>query len=186
MLDDPRETFGAALKLMGGSLNATDDARATRGPSGCSIGQKPLVGIYDSANFDVKLLSGDVWLAQGWNGQFAKIRDKDPDIEYVIPKEGSTPLHRHPGDPRLRPPPGAGPRLPRLHDGAGDRGRDLPDHALPHAQPRGPPAPPSRDPRTTRWASLPTPTSRARSSCSDLGEATLLYDRMWTEVKSRR
>ena len=45
---------------------------------------------YNSTNFEDVLLSGDVWLAQGWNGQFAKAMDQDPDIVYVIPKEGAT------------------------------------------------------------------------------------------------
>ena len=35
---------------------------------------------YNSSNFEDVLLSGDVWLAQGWNGQFAKAMEQDPDI----------------------------------------------------------------------------------------------------------
>ena len=63
MLDDARETFGAALKRNGLSVNTTDP-----GPLGVAqralIAQRPLVRAYNSSNFEDVLLSGDVWLAQ--------------------------------------------------------------------------------------------------------------------------
>ena len=45
---------------------------------------------YDSANFKDALLAGDVWLAQGWNGEFARVIELDPDLDYVVPREGGT------------------------------------------------------------------------------------------------
>jgi spermidine/putrescine-binding protein len=48
------------------------------------------VKLYDSGSFDAALLSGDVWLAQGWSGQFAKVREEDPDLEYIVPREGGS------------------------------------------------------------------------------------------------
>src|SRR5688572_30825553 len=89
MVDDPRETFGAALKRMGQSLNATDPALLRRAQEMLLL-QKPLVRAYNSSNFEDVLLSGDVRLAQGWNGQFAKVMDQDPDLMYVVPREGSS------------------------------------------------------------------------------------------------
>jgi spermidine/putrescine-binding protein len=89
MLDDVREMLGAALKLSGKSLNSTepeDLARAAR----LLIEQKPLVKAYDSGGFDQMLLSGDVWLAQSYSGQIAKAMVENPSIGYVIPKEGCT------------------------------------------------------------------------------------------------
>ncbi|HWX24867.1 MAG TPA: extracellular solute-binding protein, partial [Vicinamibacteria bacterium] len=72
MLDDPRETLGAALKWRGKSLNS-QDPEALGMAARLLLEQKPLVKTYDSANYHDVLLSGDVWLAQGWNGQFAKV-----------------------------------------------------------------------------------------------------------------
>ncbi|HXU80966.1 MAG TPA: extracellular solute-binding protein, partial [Polyangia bacterium] len=89
MLDDPREALGAALKWEGQSFNATDEPRLRRARE-LLLRQKPLVKTYNSSNFEDVLLSGDVWLAHGWNGQFAKAMEQDPDVEYVIPKEGSS------------------------------------------------------------------------------------------------
>ncbi len=88
MLEDPWECFGAALKLQGHSLNTTDPEELQEAKV-LLLEQKPLVKIYNSSNFDEILLSGDVWLAQGWSGQLARAIDQNPNLSYVIPKEGS-------------------------------------------------------------------------------------------------
>ena len=89
MLDDAREAFGAALKWRGHSQN-TRDPRLLEAARDDLRRQKPLVRAYNSSNFEDVLLSGDVWIAQAWNGQIAKAMAQDPDIAYVLPKEGST------------------------------------------------------------------------------------------------
>jgi spermidine/putrescine-binding protein len=89
MLDDARETLGAALKRLGESANTVDPATLRRARD-LLIAQKPLVRAYDSANFEDSLLAGDVWLAQGWSGEFARVMELDPDLAYVVPKEGAT------------------------------------------------------------------------------------------------
>ena len=89
MLDDPREAFMAALKLRGHSLNTTDP-RVLQEARDLLVRQRPLVRTYNSTNYEDVLLSRDVWVAQGWSGQFAKAMEQDPDLVYVIPKEGST------------------------------------------------------------------------------------------------
>ena len=89
MLDDVRETLGAALKLRGNSLNSTDPTELEEAARLLSE-QKPLVKAYDSGGFDQLLLSGDVWIAQSYSGQIAKAMAENPAIGYVIPKEGCT------------------------------------------------------------------------------------------------
>jgi spermidine/putrescine-binding protein len=89
MLDDVRETFGAALKLLGNSENSTDP-QEIRAAAQLLIEQKPLVKAYDSGGFDQMLLSGDAWIAQAYSGQIAKAILDNPAIGYVIPKEGCT------------------------------------------------------------------------------------------------
>jgi spermidine/putrescine-binding protein len=90
MLDDPREAFGAALKLMGRSLNETDPA-TLRQAAEMLKAQKPLVRTYNSSDFANLLAAGDVDLAQGWNGEIAEVVSHAPDrLAYVVPKEGGT------------------------------------------------------------------------------------------------
>lgn len=89
MLDDVRETIGAALKFMGKSLNSTDPD-AIEAAARLLEEQKPLLKAYDSGGFDQLLLSGDAWIVQGYSGQIAKAMAENPNIGYVIPKEGCT------------------------------------------------------------------------------------------------
>ncbi|MFY9557812.1 MAG: extracellular solute-binding protein [Blastocatellia bacterium] len=89
MLDDVREPFAAALKLLGKSENSVE-ADEIAAAAALLLDQKPLVKAYDSGGFDQMLLSGDVWIAQAYSGQIAKAIEDNPDIGYVIPKEGCT------------------------------------------------------------------------------------------------
>lgn len=89
MLDDVRETLGAALKFLGKSENSTDPEEL-REAAALLKEQKPLVKAYDSGGFDQMLLSGDAWIAQSYSGQIAKAIADNPAIGYAIPKEGCT------------------------------------------------------------------------------------------------
>ena len=89
MLDDVRETFGAALKRLGKSENSTDLGEVQQAAA-LLVEQKPLVKAYDSGGFDQMLLSGDAWIAQAYSGQIAKAIAENSSIAYVIPKEGCT------------------------------------------------------------------------------------------------
>jgi spermidine/putrescine transport system substrate-binding protein len=94
MLDDERESPGAALRYLGLSVNETDPA-ALQQAQDLLTAQKPLVAAYNSADVNRKLASGEYVLAHAWNGQALQARlglgDEfagNPDIEFVIPKEG--------------------------------------------------------------------------------------------------
>jgi spermidine/putrescine-binding protein len=87
MLDDPRETIGAALKYLGYSVNSTDP-RALEAAKAILLAQKPYLARYDSETYDDFLLSGDLLIAHGWSGEFARARTENPHIRYVIPQEG--------------------------------------------------------------------------------------------------
>jgi spermidine/putrescine transport system permease protein len=184
MLDDPRETLGAALRLLGRSVNTSDEP-VLREARRLLVEQKPLVRAYDSASFEDALLAGDVWLAQGWNGEFARVMDLDPDIAYVVPREGSTTFIDSLAIP-------AGAPHPELAHAFLDFAMEAevaaqicrsmryttPNRAalalLPPAV-RGHPA------------IFPPPDVLARVELlRDIGPATVLYDRLWTEVKTAR
>ncbi|HVG22359.1 MAG TPA: extracellular solute-binding protein [Blastocatellia bacterium] len=89
MLDDVREAFGAALKFAGKSLNSRE-AVEIEAAARLLADQKPLLKAYDSGAFDQLLLSGDAWVAQAYSGQIAKAMAESSEIGYVIPKEGCT------------------------------------------------------------------------------------------------
>ena len=89
LLDDAREVFGMALKKLGYSLNSTnpDEIRQARD---LLLRQKPLVKGYNSSNFQEDLAAGDAWIAQAFNGNMTFVMRDEPNIRYVIPKEGCT------------------------------------------------------------------------------------------------
>ena len=89
MLDDMRENFGAALKLAGFSINSRDSAQLQTAKALLDK-QKPLLQAYNSSNFQELLVSGDAWLVQGWNGQIVKASRENPNIGYLLPREGTT------------------------------------------------------------------------------------------------
>jgi spermidine/putrescine transport system permease protein len=184
MLDDPREAFMAALVSEGQSLNTTDPAVLARARDRL-IAQRPLVRAYNSTNFEDVLLAGDVWLAQGWNGQFAKAIAQDPDIAYVVPKEGSALFIDS-----LAIPAGA-PHAALAHaflDFAMEAGTAAEIcETMKYSSPNRAAWPLLSSGTRANRAIFPDPDVLTRlGEIQDVGEATVLYDRLWTEVKSAR
>jgi spermidine/putrescine-binding protein len=90
MLDDQREAFGAALKLLGKSINERDPAVLRRAADMLKK-QKPLVRTFNSSDFANLLAAGDVDVAQGYNGELAEaVASSKGRLAYVVPKEGGT------------------------------------------------------------------------------------------------
>jgi spermidine/putrescine-binding protein len=90
MLDDMREAFAVALKVLGHSLNSTDP-EVLREAAELLKRQKPLVKTYNSSDFANLLAAGDVDFAHGYNGELAEAVAQEPErLAYVVPKEGAT------------------------------------------------------------------------------------------------
>lgn len=90
MLDDMRECFGVALKLMGKGLNEKDPEVLKQAAAKLKE-QKPLVKAYNSGDFANILASGDVDLAHGYNGQLAAVVAENAEkFGFALPKEGGT------------------------------------------------------------------------------------------------
>jgi spermidine/putrescine transport system substrate-binding protein len=96
MQDDERETPGAALKYLGKSLNETDPAVLEQVRE-LLTAQKPLLAAYNSSDVNRKLASGEYVMAHAWSGMAMQARNGlgeefsgNPDIKFVIPKEGGT------------------------------------------------------------------------------------------------
>ncbi|HEX6289447.1 MAG TPA: extracellular solute-binding protein [Herpetosiphonaceae bacterium] len=87
MLDDERESVGAALKYQGYSYNAIDPQELAKAKE-VLLAQKPLLARYDSENVAAGLTSGEIVMAHAWNGAAALARSENPDIQWIVPKEG--------------------------------------------------------------------------------------------------
>lgn len=88
MLDDGREVLGAMLQRRSRSINtrdaaelreARDDARAVR----------PNLRAYVSSPVRGQLISGDIAVAQLWDGDARQAAMEEPRIRFALPREGS-------------------------------------------------------------------------------------------------
>lgn len=90
MLEDPREMLAAALRKAGKGVNERDPAALDQAKADLKK-QFPLVKVYNTDTPYKNLAGDEVALAQGFNGEFAKVIAKRPDeLAFVIPKEGGT------------------------------------------------------------------------------------------------
>lgn len=93
MLDDQRETLGAALMYLGYSINDTDPAHLEEAKN-LLIDQSKCVKAYDSQTNDDLIISGETVLSHMWTGDaiLAGLPDYGgrEGIVYVIPEEGTT------------------------------------------------------------------------------------------------
>lgn len=94
MLDDERETPGAALKYLGKSLNDTE-AADLKAAEDLLKQQKESIAAYNSSDVNRKLASGEYVIAHAWSGMAMQARNGlgdefsgNPDIKFVMPKEG--------------------------------------------------------------------------------------------------
>lgn len=177
MMDDGREVFGAMLRFRGHSINSTDPGQLEQAKAD-AITARPNLLAFVSAPVKGQLVAGDVWIAQMWDGDAAQARMAAPEVEFLVPREGSsiwTDFLAIPGnapnvaealrfvDYILRPEVGA---------------------AIAAATGYG-----SANAAATVLMTAPVPYPSAAEMerlefARDLGAATELVDRLWTEVKA--
>ncbi len=87
LLDDMRSAISVALKYRGYSLNSTSEKELMEAKK-LLMEQKPLLKAYISAPVKSLLISGEVWLSHLWVGDVLMAKDENDDLEYCIPKEG--------------------------------------------------------------------------------------------------
>ncbi|MCJ7710767.1 MAG: extracellular solute-binding protein [Chloroflexi bacterium] len=86
MLDDMRETFAAALIILGYSANTTSDAELDEALALLQK-QQPLLRTYTTDDIGV-LSTGDVWLMQAWGADVYQVQEERDTVTYYIPEEG--------------------------------------------------------------------------------------------------
>ena len=89
LLDDQRETIGAALVYLGYDWNETDPA-AHEEALDLLLAARECVSGFDSVNFIGNLASGEVIVAEAWGFAAGIAYIDNPDIRYIIPEEGGT------------------------------------------------------------------------------------------------
>lgn len=88
MQDSVRDAFGVTLKYLGYSLNSTDLDELTDAKN-LLIEQKPLVQAYVIDQVRDKMIGNEAALGVIYSGEAIYTQKENPNLEYVIPKEGS-------------------------------------------------------------------------------------------------
>jgi spermidine/putrescine transport system substrate-binding protein len=181
MLDDQRETLGAALMYLGYSINDTDPAHLEEAKD-LLIEQSKCVKAYDSETNDDLIVSGETVLAHMWTGDAILSSLERPEIVYVIPKEGTTIWQDNLAIPVDAPNPyTAMIFINYLTD---------PEIAAQNAEYIGYASPNKTakeviDPSMLSETIYPTGEMATRLQwIEDVGDALELYDRVWTEFKA--
>lgn len=88
MMDSQRDSFGAALKLLGYSMNTVDEKELDEAKS-LLLKQKPLVMAYITDGAPDIMINGEADMALVWSGEAVSAMSENENLDFVIPKEGS-------------------------------------------------------------------------------------------------
>ena len=89
MFDTYRDTLGAALKMLGYSLNTTNPKEIEEAKK-VLLKQRELVDpIYGVDNGTMMIPDGETYVNMIWSGEGLNLQDEHPNLVYVVPKEGA-------------------------------------------------------------------------------------------------
>jgi spermidine/putrescine transport system substrate-binding protein len=89
MLNDMRETLGAALKSLGFSLNTKSD-RELAAARDVVIRWKKNLAKFENEQYKTGLASGEFLLVHGYSGDILQVQEENEDIVFAVPKEGTS------------------------------------------------------------------------------------------------
>jgi spermidine/putrescine transport system substrate-binding protein len=89
LLEDVREVMGAVLKSLGYSYNSTDPAEIEAAYQKL-VELKPAISSFQTFGWEDQLLSGDLLVVMSYSVDAIAATLEDENLEYVIPKSGSS------------------------------------------------------------------------------------------------
>ncbi len=89
MLNDMRETIGAALKLLGYSLNTRSEEELAKARD-VVLGWKANLAKFENEQYKSGIASGEFLLVHGYSGDILQVQAENPDVAFAMPREGGT------------------------------------------------------------------------------------------------
>jgi spermidine/putrescine transport system substrate-binding protein len=89
MLDDMRETLGAALKFLGYSINSRNETELAAARD-VVIRWKKNLAKFESEQYKTGLASGEFLLVHGYSGDILQVQAENGDIAFAVPREGTS------------------------------------------------------------------------------------------------
>lgn len=87
MLNDIRETLGAALKVLGYSIN-TKNPEEIEEAGDLLISWKPNLAKYESEQYKSGIANAEFLVVQGYSIDVMQIEEEDENVKFILPKEG--------------------------------------------------------------------------------------------------
>jgi len=89
LLNDMRETMGAALKFLGCSLNSRDE-RELEAARDVVIRWKKNTATFENEQYKTGLGGGEFLLVHGYSGDILQVRRENRDVDFAVPLEGAS------------------------------------------------------------------------------------------------
>jgi len=89
LLDDMRESIGAALKFLGHSINTHDEAQLTAARD-VLIRWKKNIARFDNEGYKSGIDSAEFLLVHGYSGDLFQVQMENPKVQILLPREGVT------------------------------------------------------------------------------------------------
>jgi spermidine/putrescine transport system substrate-binding protein len=89
LLNDPRETMGAALRRLGYSYNATDPEEIRRAYEALRE-LRPAIASFTTDAWRDRVVAGDLYAAMSYSADAVGVEEENPDLRYAIPRSGTS------------------------------------------------------------------------------------------------
>jgi spermidine/putrescine transport system substrate-binding protein len=184
MLNDMRETIGAALRYLGYSLNTTDETELEQALD-VLVGWKGNLAKYENEQYKSGIASGEFVLVHGYSGDILQVAEENEDIVFALPREGFSiacddmVIPKGAGNPDL-----AHAFIDFVHDPVrAAANTEYTQYLCPNTGCYENLSPEARE----NPALFPPPEVRARGEIiGDLGEDNAKYTRIWDALKAAR
>ncbi|HNX49771.1 MAG TPA: spermidine/putrescine ABC transporter substrate-binding protein [Thermoanaerobaculaceae bacterium] len=184
MLNDMRETMGAALKFLGFSINSVDVTELAKARD-VVIRWKRNLAKFENEQYKTGLASGEFLLVHGYSGDILQVQGENKDIAFAVPTEGTSFACDDLVIPRDAPNAELALRfINTLHD---PKVAAENTEFISYLCPNSASYPLLSEETRANPAMFPSKEVRARCEVIvDLGEKNALYTKMWDEVKASR
>lgn len=89
LLNDAREVMGATLRMLGYSYNSTNPREIQEAYEQLAD-LKPAIASFNSDAWRSQIVTGDLEIAMGYSFDANEVMEELPDLQYVLPKSGSS------------------------------------------------------------------------------------------------
>ncbi len=187
-LDDEREIIGLVLQVLGYDKNTTDPTQLDEAQKKL-VELMPNIRLFDSDSPESAILSGEAWAGIVWNGNASLGYAEDPNLVYVCPEEGCGIWFDNLAIPKNAPHKDAA--LKFINYVLAPEASVLITKEFPYSNPNNAALEymKTSDPELYNsymafsGTNPPQDFLKRATPIIDVGEATTLYDRIWTEIK---